>query len=134
MIARTFGHHALCILLAGAAGCAGTGARAARRPAYGDGRLSAAPASLRVTDEQCVRWLGERRTWNAVAIAAASAAVAGGAGSALADEGDGWRIGLGIEVIVLGAVAAGGGALSRSISDDFDRHCTTVPAPAPAAP
>lgn len=89
-----------------------------------------------VSNDQCVNWLSARRTWNALSIAGGTLAAGSGAFAA-ARVGDEWvQTGSGIAVVVLGALAAVGAAMDRSVATDFDRYCNTDPAPPtpPTAP
>lgn len=97
--------------------CTGHGAYALHRStAFG-----AAP--LHVSDEECVRWLSSRRTWNALSLGFGSGAGGGGALTAAVDMETGGRIAVGVGTLVLGAMGVLSAALSRGYADDFDRHC-----------
>lgn len=117
-VRASFVRAAVAALVLAPVACSGTGAYALRPAAF-----RADPNSLRVGDEECVRWLSRRRTWSALSLGFGAGAGGGGAVTAAADVGDGGRIAVGVGTLVLGAAGVLSGALARGYSDDFDRYC-----------
>lgn len=108
----------LSILFLALTGCAGTEARALLRPRPG------VMARQLVTDEDCRRMLGARRTWGALGAGAAFAGGSGGIAAAFPQDGNA-RYAVGGASLAVGIAGAAFMFVSSSLGEDFNRYCTT---------